>query len=134
VPSGTLVSYAVSMITIRPYQRIIAWKEAYRLCLQVYRATSEFPSYEKFGMTSQVRRAAYSVPLNIAEGNAKRSRPERARYFTIALGSLEELHCALRLSHDLEYLSEEKLVGMDDQINRTSYLLTRLRASLMEKN
>ena len=114
----------------RPYQKIIAWQESYKLALGVYRLTSEFPSYEKFGLTSQIRRAATSVSLNIAEGNAKRSRPERMRFFEIALASLEEVHCALQLSCDLTYIDESIFEKLDAHIHRTSYLLTRLRASL----
>lgn len=115
----------------RPYEKLIVWQESYRLCLLVYWMTSEFPSYEKFGLTCQLRRAASSVTLNIAEGNAKRSRAEKCRFIDIAIGSLEEVHCAARLSYDLEYTEKSRFERLDDHLQRTSFLLSRLRKSLM---
>ena len=122
------------MSILRPYEKIIAWQAAHKLCLMVYRVTAKFPSDERFCLGKQLRKAAYSVPLNIAEGNAKRTNPEKARFFTISLGSLEEVHCAIRLSSDLGYISIEKMTELDQQINRASYLLTRLRSSMLEIN
>ncbi|HRH92929.1 MAG TPA: four helix bundle protein [Candidatus Peribacteria bacterium] len=111
----------------RPYEKLIVWQEAYKLCLFVYRVTSEFPSYEKFGLANQARRSAVSVPLNIAEGNAKHSKPDQARFLDIAIGSLEELHCSLRISRDLEYMDNGQFERIDHSVQRTSFLLMRLR-------
>lgn len=115
----------------RPHEKLIVWKEAYNLCLSIYRTTSTFPSYERFGLTNQMRRAASSVPFNIAEGNTKRSGPEKIRYLDIAAASLEELHCESCLSRDLEYLPKEKFLAIDQRIQRVSYLLIRLRSALV---
>lgn len=114
----------------RPHEKLIVWQEAYRLCLKVYQLSKELPKEERFGLQSQMRRAAYSVPLNIAEGNAKSSPKERARFCEIAQGSLEELHCQCMLSKDLGYLIPETLKSVDDHIQRVSYLLGRLRQAL----
>ncbi len=114
----------------RPYEKLIVWKEAYSLCLSVYRLTLNFPSHERFGLVSQMRRASSSVPLNITEGNTKRSNREKIRFIDIALGSLEELHCASRLSRDLDYLTSENFLDINRSTHRVSYLLTRLRLSL----
>ncbi len=75
-----------------PFERLAAWREAYQLALAVYRDTESFPKQERFGLTAQVRRAAISVPANIAEGCVKRGPAEFRRYLDIARGSLAELH------------------------------------------
>jgi four helix bundle protein len=115
---------------IRPYEKIIAWKEAHQLCLRIYQLTTHFPSHERYALVSQMRRSAYSVPMNIAEGNAKRSAKEKERFFEIASASLEELHYQLLLGRDLKYLTQEVFDECDAHIHRTSYLLMRLRASI----
>jgi len=113
----------------RPYERLVAWKEAHALCLMMYTIMRSFPQEEKYALVNQMRRAAYSVPMNLAEGNARRSSKEKSRYFEIALASLEELHYQSRLSKDLLYLSKTDFEKIDDQLQRTSFLLTKLRQS-----
>ncbi len=113
----------------RPYERLIVWKEAYALCLHVYRLTAAYPSYERFGLADQMRRASSSVPLNIVEGNVKRTNRDKVRYFDIAAGSLEELSCAARLSHDLKYLPDQEYDVLCRRIHRVSYLLTKFRGA-----
>jgi four helix bundle protein len=119
-----------ALMHIRPYERLIAWQEAHRLCLSLYKATSAFPSDERYELVRQMRRASYSVPMNIAEGNMKRSKKEKGRFFEIASSSLEEVHYQLVLARDLKYLSLEIFNQFDSHIHRTSYLLMKLRASL----
>jgi four helix bundle protein len=116
---------------IRPYQRLIVWKEAHELCKGIYRLTDKFPSNEKFGLTSQMRRSAASIPMNIAEGNGKRSMKDRARFLEIAIGSLEELHYQCFLAKELGFLVTEQHAQADDLIQRVGFLLERLRASLL---
>ncbi len=113
----------------RPHHKLIAWKEAYSLCLGMYVVTKSLPTEERFALGDQIRRSATSVPLNIAEGNAKRTPKEKRRYFEIALASLEELHCQISIARDLQYLSKDTFTKIDDHMNRVSYLLTRLRGS-----
>jgi len=91
----------------------------------------KFPSDERFGIISQMRRSAYSVPINIAEGNMKSSRKEKAHFLEIAQSSLEELHCECKLSLDLQYLTIEDFKKIDEQVNRVSYLLTKLRSAFL---
>jgi four helix bundle protein len=90
------------------YQRFAAWEACHQLCLAVYRATGSWPSAERFGLTSQVRRAAHSAAANIAEGPAKRGFREFRRYLDISLGSLSELAYTLELARDLSILAEEE--------------------------
>ncbi|MFH0851899.1 MAG: four helix bundle protein [Candidatus Peregrinibacteria bacterium] len=114
----------------RPYQKLVVWKEAHALCLEVYAATKSFPPEEKYGLTIQMRRASYSIPMNIAEGNGRCSKNDRAHFLEIAYASVEELHYQCPLAHDLHYLSSEKLSQLHDKIQRTGYLLFKLRDSL----
>ena len=114
----------------RPYEKLIVWQEAYKLCLWIYQLTRKFPPDERFGLISQMRRSGYSVPINIAEGNVKRSKKEKLHFFEIAQASLEELHCECKLARDLQYMTLEEFSKTDQQIHRVSYLLTKLRASI----
>ena len=115
----------------RPYQRLVAWKESYELCLLLYKLTRTFPSDERFALVSQIRRAASSVPLNITEGNSRRSGKDKMHFLLIAMGSLEELHCACLLSKDLGYLTSAQFTECDEHICRVGFLITRLRSSFI---
>jgi four helix bundle protein len=91
-----------------PFERLSSWQASHRLALEVYRATQGWPREEVYGLTSQARRAAVSVAANIAEGAAKRGRKEFGRFLDVALGSLSELTCLLRLSLDLGFMSMDE--------------------------
>jgi|SRR6266852_1146974 len=81
------------------------WQRSHALVLHVYRLTKSFPSDERYGLTSQLRRAVLSVPTNIAEGSKRHTNPEYARFLNIAEGSLAETEYLLMVSRDLGYLS-----------------------------
>lgn len=115
---------------LRPHQKLIVWQRAYQLCLSIYRMTADFPSYERFGLTSQMRRSASSVPFNIAEGNSKRTKLDKMRFMNIASGSLEELHCQLLLAKDLEYIHVEQFSVLDERLRKVSFLLNRFYIAL----
>ena len=115
---------------IRPYEKLVAWTESHRLCLSVYALIKRLPSDERFRLADQISRAAYSVPMNIAEGSCKDSAKARRNFYEIAAASLEELHYQMRLCLDLGYLDKEGFQLMDGHIQRTSYLLLKLRQSL----
>ena len=115
---------------LRPYERLIVWQEAHKLFLWVNALANDFPAIEKFALADQMRRSAYSVPMNIAEGNTRRTYKEKRRFLDIAQSSLEELHCQMRMAQDLKYISQEIFMKGDEWINRVSYLLTRLHQSL----
>jgi four helix bundle protein len=93
------------MIGMMPYERLEAWELSHELVLAVYRASSNWPKSEVYGLTSQARRSAASVSMNLAEGAAKRGPREFRRYLDTSLGSLSELDYILRLAHDLGYLN-----------------------------
>ncbi len=115
----------------RQYEKLIVWKEAHKLCLKIYEETKNFPDSERFGLISQMRRASYSIPMNLAEGNSRRSYKEKNHFVTIASGSLEELHYQCLLSKDLGYLSEGIFLSLNDSIQRTGFLLQKLYSSLV---
>ncbi|MBQ3787321.1 MAG: four helix bundle protein [Bacteroidales bacterium] len=90
------------------FQRVIAWQKAHEFVLLVYRISKHFPDDERFGLTSQLRRAAVSVEANIAEGYRKISRADKLRFLNIAQGSLEECRDYHILAKDLVYINEEE--------------------------
>ena len=115
---------------VRSHEKLIVWKEAYALCLAIYQSTRTFPKDEKYGLVSQMRRAGYSVPTNIAEGNTRRTSADKKRFLDIASGSLEEVHVFLLLSHDLEYITDFSFSTFENALRRVSYLITKLHGSL----
>jgi four helix bundle protein len=100
------------------FQDLVVWQKSHQLTLRVYRLTAAFPKYELYGLTSQMRRAAVSVPANIAEGFKKRGRPDKARVMNIAQSSLEELRYYFILSRDLAYLAEGEQSNDVDEVAR----------------
>ncbi len=115
------------------FQDLRVWQGAMDLAEKVYRATFEFPKHELYGLTSQMRRAAVSVPSNIAEGKGHRSDPEFVRFLFHARGSLLELQTQVLIAKRLQYLSEEKaeeLVRCGNGIGRgLNALINRFRSA-----
>ena len=89
------------------FQRVIAWQRAHDFVLKVYRVTRSFPDDERFGLTSQFRRAALSIEANIAEGYKKLSKADKLRFLNISQGSMEECRDYIILSFDLGYINEQ---------------------------
>lgn len=102
----------------RSFRDLMVWRKAHEFVLAVYRVTESFPDREKYGLAHQMRRAAVSIPANIAEGFGKRSRPEKARFLNIAEGSLEECRYYLILAHDLGYGQTESLMEALEEASR----------------
>lgn len=100
------------------FQDLLVWQKAHSFVLCVYRLTSKFPREEIFGLTSQFRRAAVSIPANIAEGFKKRSKADTARFLNIAQGSLEECRYYLILSRDIGYAQTEDILEQLDEVSR----------------
>ena len=94
----------------RPHYRLDAWKEAMSLVRTIYEVTRAFPKEELYGLTQQMRRAAVSVPSNLAEGAARTSRKEFSQFISIAKGSLSELETQLLIAADLQYIDREGLI------------------------
>ncbi len=102
----------------RSFRDLVVWQKAHQFVLAIYRLTKELPADERFGLTSQIRRAAVSVAANIAEGFSKRGKPGKARFFNIAQGSLEEVHYYLILGSDLGYADCNQLAAAYREVAR----------------
>jgi len=105
------------------FENIIAWQKAHNFVLLTYRVTRHFPEDEKFGLTSQFRRAAVSIEANIAEGYKKLSKTDKLRFFNIAQGSLEECRDYHILSRDLGYINSVEFDSLHQSIEETSRFL-----------
>ncbi|MBK9154805.1 MAG: four helix bundle protein [Chloracidobacterium sp.] len=117
------------MTPARSFEDIEAWNKSHQFVLDVYRLTEPFPKHELFGLTSQIRRAAVSIPANFAEGFRRSSKPDKLRFYNIAIGSLEECRYYLRLSSDLSYAETKELRLNLEEISKmlTSYM-SKIRA------
>jgi len=102
----------------RSFEDLRVWQLAHTWVLQVYRLTQRFPKEELFGLTSQLRRAAVSVPANIAEGFGKQGHTDKARFYNIAQGSLNECRYYLLLAKDLGLADTSELLRQQDEIAR----------------
>ena len=102
----------------RSFRDLMVWRKAHELVLAVYRFTELFPEREKYGLAHQMRRAAVSIPANIAEGFGKRSQAEKARFSNIAEGSLEECRYYLILAQDLGYGQTDSLTHTLEEASR----------------
>ena len=109
-----------------PYEKLHAWRECHELALGVYRVTKSFPDDERYGLTSQIRRAAFSAPVNIVEGSSRKSRKEFRRFLDISLSSLTEVGYALRFAYEAGLLDETAWKELSDRQNRARFLTWRL--------
>ena len=116
------------------FENVIAWQKAHVFVLSVYRLTKSFPKEELFGLTSQVRRAAVSIEANIAEGYKKLSKADKLRFLNISQASLEECRNYIILSRDLEYIDEENINTLYQQIEQASWFLNKYCKGIIENN
>jgi four helix bundle protein len=118
---------------VQDYKKLRVWKEAHQVTLAVYRRTRAFPPEEKYELTSPIRRAAVSVPANVAEGSGRESAADCGRFLQIAVGSLNEVEYFLILSRDLGYLGEgdqrDLLTALGEVRKMLWGLLRKLRSS-----
>jgi four helix bundle protein len=112
------------------YRDLLVWQKGTALALEIYRVTQRFPSDERFDLTAQLRRAAVSVPSNIAEGQARRTTGEFIQFLSHAEGSLAEVDTQIYLAQQLGYGLEEELSSISSQINELRKMLNALRRSL----
>lgn len=118
-------------MNIQSHKDLKVWQESMLLVEDIYKITSSFPKDELFGLTSQIKRAAISVPSNIAEGSGRKGSAELMRFLYISLGSLSELDTQLEIAERLSFIKRN-----DDTIKRIYYIknmLAKLIASLKEK-
>lgn len=112
------------------FKELKVWQKGRVLVKEIYQATHTFPKDELFGIVSQMRRAAVSIPTNIAEGCGRNSDKELCRFLDIANGSAFELETLMILSLDLEYLSQNKFEEFDAKLNEVQKMIFGLKQSL----
>lgn len=111
---------------MKNYRNLNVWKKAHELVLLIYRLTGAFPKAEQYNLTGQIRRAAISIPSNLAEGCGKFSQADLARYVQISLGSTHEVEYQAFLALELGYLKDADFKKLDLQINEVKAMLIRL--------
>ena len=118
---------------MRPHENLDAWKKAMDFVVAVYKATDPFPKEEKFGLTSQLRRAAVSVPANIAEGAARKSAKEFVHFLSNAQGSASEVETELLIALRLGYIMEREYLTLRSSLDDIGRLITGLSLHLKRK-
>lgn len=119
---------------VSSFRDLLVWQKSYALVLKVYEATHGFPSSEVYGLTSQIRRAAVSIPSNIAEGYCRGHRGEYIRFASIAYGSTGELCTQIMISRDLGYLDAETYSTLSEGYDELERMLAALIRSLKKKS
>ena len=118
---------------LKNFKELKVWQKSYQLCLELYGIIKKFPNEEKYGLSSQMRRAAISIPSNIAEGYGRKTIPDYVRCLYIAYGSTCELETQILLSGDLNYLNNDDQVILLDKIKEVERMLMALIKSLENK-
>jgi four helix bundle protein len=127
-PSGRRMRPHILRVSIRSYQDLRVWQAGMDLVFRIYRLTRSLPASERYGLVSQMRRAAVSIPANIAEGHGRHHLGDKLRYFSVANGSLKELETEVRIAKGLGYVTEaeaEAALSTTDQLGRMLACLTR---------
>ncbi len=110
----------------RSYRDLDVWKLSLDLVKEVYKLTSKFPASENFGLTNQIRRAAVSIPSNIAEGQGRNSPKEFRQFLAVAQGSVAELETQLIISQKIDYISQEELHSFLNPLDRIRKMIKSL--------
>jgi len=112
------------VVKTKSFKDLIVWRKAYKLVLEVYKATKCFPKSETYGLSNQMRRAAVSIPSNIAEGYGRRHKAEYNQFLSIAYGSLSELETQYLLATDLKYAEKsETIEGLLKEVGSILYTM-----------
>jgi four helix bundle protein len=118
---------------LKNYKELKVWKKSYELCLEIYRITAKFPKEEKYGLTSQIRRSAVSIPSNIAEGYGRKTTSDYVRLLYISYGSVCELETQILLAGDLNLIENDELGTIKEDIAEIERMLKALIKSLENK-
>jgi four helix bundle protein len=119
---------------LKNYKDLKVWQKAYELCITIYKLTKHFPKEEAYGLTSQIRRSAVSVPSNIAEGYGRKTTQEYLQSLYIAYGSHCELETQVLLSKDLGYIKSDDFQKLQQDIGDVERMLKALIKSLQNKH
>ena len=118
---------------MQDYRQLKVWQKSHQVVLQVYKIATDFPSNEKYGLVSQIQRSAVSIPSNIAEGSARSSDVDFARFLHIAMGSAAELDYQLLLSHDLGFLPSNDYEKLSEELTSIRKMLNSFIQRLKAK-
>lgn len=121
------------MSEVTTYKDLVVWRASVDLAVQVYALTDRFPRAERFGLISQMRRAAVSIPANVAEGNSRHSTRAYMNHVHIALGSAGELAALIEVSRRLSYLAPIDASTLSGDLERVGRMLSGLRAALQRR-
>ncbi len=124
-----IINKEFEMSTIKSFRDLFIWQKSMNLVTVIYEVSSKFPSQEMYGLTSQIRRCAISIPSNIAEGYGRNSTGDYKRFLQIAVGSLFEFQTQIEIAFNLHYLSKEVF----DDLLRTCNDLDKMLYSLIQK-
>ena len=122
------------MMHLYAFERLDVWQVSRAFVKEVYRLLAQFPDFEMYNLTNQIRRAAVSVSLNIAEGTSRNSLKEQSRFSEVAYGSLLEVYCSLLIAKDLGYIDENDLSGISVRIQELSNKLNALKLSQIRRS
>lgn len=115
---------------MKDYRKFVVWQKAHQLTLDVYQVVADFPKDELYGLVSQMKRSAASIPTNIAEGCGRDSEPDFSRFLIMAFGSANELEYQIILSKDLQFLDSDKSLLILDRIEEIKKMLNSLIGKL----
>jgi four helix bundle protein len=118
---------------MKPHQNLMAWRQRFDFVKTVYKTTETFPVDERFGLISQIRRTAVSVPVNIAEGAARKGRKEFIQFLYISLGSMTELDTLVLLSSELGFISKAAADALTEQLDTIGKLILGLIRKLQRE-
>ncbi|HOE18517.1 MAG TPA: four helix bundle protein [Syntrophorhabdaceae bacterium] len=110
----------------RPYKKLDLWNVAMEIVFDTYKITKDFPAHERYGLIDQLRRAAVSVPSNIAEGSSRNTKKEFTNFLYMAQGSLNEIDTQLEIAKGLEYVTDIDLVHIQEKMDRVGKMITGL--------
>ena len=117
---------------MRDFHKLGIWQRSHQLPLDIYKVSKSFPKDELFGLTSQIRRAASSIPTNIAEGCGRASNKDYAHFLQIAIGSASEVEYELLLAHDLEYINDEAFNKLTTEIIAIRKMIIKYQSELKD--
>ncbi len=123
----------MSTVEIRDYRDLLIWQKGIAIVKEVYLLTQRFPQAEIYGLSNQLRRAAVSIPSNIAEGQSRQHTAEFRQFLHLALGSLAELDTQFIIAHELSYISQENLTNVGSQIIELRKMIYSLIKKLPQK-
>jgi four helix bundle protein len=120
---------------MRNYKKYVVWQRSHELTLRIYKeVVPGFPDNEKYGLSSQVRRAAYSIPFNISEGSGRSSEKDFAHFLDISLGSTQELEYSLLLTKDLLFINDDQYESLNDKVNEIKAMIINLIKKIRSEN